>query len=462
MLAPCRSTSIVKAPSSPRRSAPSNSSSPTDGTVPPSVPQRPLRNGSCRIIDDLRRPVEATDRRRLRPVGAALARPIRSRTTSSAKRSLADELKGLDESAALAVALGVAMRQRHSTCVTKCVARWTDHRLPRQLACSSCGTTGGDPSVSHHFDSAADRADGRINPCDLYAFPAAPGTSADLALRVRFTEPDDNGRQQVQVRRADGPAARHGTDGTALGQGRTGAVFPLGGNGLAWAGLAADPFNGDGIAIATFLQALTQGRYTPQAFTAAPSNTFAGRDVTAIALQLPDATLGGTRVALWARISLHGHGPQRQVSRIGQAMLRPLFFNPPDTEAQLDSLNAGAPTGDRATHGQRVRHLAATAARLAGLADPDGHAERVVAAFLPDVLGYRPGQPATFHPGGGNGRALGEDAFDIAVAVLAGSTLGTACVPRLATPAFPYLSGSQPADLPPLADYFRSPQAPGR
>jgi hypothetical protein len=32
--------------------------------------------------------------------------------------------------------------------------------------------------VSHHFDSAADRADGRINPCDLYAFPAAPGTSA--------------------------------------------------------------------------------------------------------------------------------------------------------------------------------------------------------------------------------------------------------------------------------------------
>src|SRR6266566_5144260 len=455
MLAPCRSTSIVKAPSSPRRSAPSNSSSPTDGTVPPSVPQRPLRNGSCRLIDDLRRPVEATDRRRLRPVGAALARPIRSRTTSSAKRSLADELKGLDESAALAVALGVAMRQRHSTCVTKCVARWTDHRLPRQLACSSCGTTGGGPSVSHHFDSAADRADGRINPCDLYAFPAAPGTTAlivtvnpdagrsspttfrpdalyefvvasnggtseDLALRVSFTEPDDNGRQQVQVRRADGPA------------------------------------------VPTFLQALTQGRYTPQAFTAAPSNTFAGRDVTAIALQLPDATLGGTRVALWARISLHGHGPQRQVSRIGQAMLRPLFFNPPDTEAQLDSLNAGAPTGDRATHGQRVRHLAATAARLAGLADPDGHAERVVAAFLPDVLGYRPGQPATFHPGGGNGRALGEDAFDIAVAVLAGSTLGTACVPRLATPAFPYLSGSQPADLPPLADYFRSPQAPGR
>jgi len=350
--------------------------------------------------------------------------------------------------------------------------------------------------MSHHFDSAADRADGRINPCDLYAFPAGPettalvltvnpdsgrsspttfrpdalyefvvasngGTSEHIVLRVTFTEPDENGQQQVRVRRASDPAARHGAAGTLLGEGRTGEVFPLSGNGLAWAGIAADPFNGDGIAIGTFLQALTEGRYTPEVFTAAPNNAFAGRDVTAIALQLPDATLGSTRVALWARISLDGHTHPRQVSRIGQAMLRPLFFNPPDTEAQLDTLNAGAPTADRDTHGERVRRIATTVARLAGLADPDGHAERVVAACLPDVLTYRPGQPAAIHPRPGNGRALGDDAFDIAVGVLAGSTLGNACAPRLATPGFPYLSAPQPADLPPLADYFRSPQASG-
>jgi hypothetical protein len=353
--------------------------------------------------------------------------------------------------------------------------------------------------VSHHFDSAADRADGRINPCDLYAFPAARGTTAliltvnpdagrsspttfrpdalyefvvasnggtgeDLALRVTVTEPDDTGRQQVRILRADGPAARHGTAGTLVGQGRTGAVFPLSDNGLAWAGLAADPFNGDGIAIGSFLQALTEGRYAPEAFTDDPSNTFAGRDVTAIALQLPDAAFGSTRIALWARISLigDGHTQQQQVSRIGQAMLRPLFFNPPDTEAQLDALNAGAPATDQDAHGERVRHIAATAAHLAGLSDPDGHAERVAAAFLPDVLTYRPGQPAAFYPGDGNGRALGDDAFDIAVGVLAGSTLGDACTPRQATPAFPYLSAPQPADLPPLADSFRSPPAAGR
>ena len=346
--------------------------------------------------------------------------------------------------------------------------------------------------MSHHFDSAADRDDGRINPCDLYAFPAAPGTSAliltvnpdagrsspttfrpdalyefvvasdggiseDIVLRVTFTEPDDKGQQQVRVHRASGPTTRHGTAGTPLGDGRTGEVFSLEGNGLAWAGLAADPFTADGTAIGMFLQGLREERYTPEVFAASPSNAFAGRDVTAIALQLPDAALGGTRIALWARISMDG--PQRQVSRIGQAMLRPLFFNPPDTEAQLNTLNAGAPAADQETHGERVRRIAGTAARLAELADPDIHAERVAAAFLPDVLTYRPGQPAAFYPGDGNGRALGDDAFDIAVAFLAGSTLGNACAPRLATPAFPYLSAPQPADLPPLADFFRSPQA---
>jgi hypothetical protein len=217
--------------------------------------------------------------------------------------------------------------------------------------------------MSHHFDSPAALADGRINPCDLYAFPAAPGTTAliltvnpdagrsspttfrpdalyelamasnggtreDLAFRVTFTDPDDTGRQQVQVRRANGPAAGHGTDGILLGEDRTGAVFPLDGNGLAWAGVGADPFTGDGVALGKFLQGLSEGHYTPEVFSAAPSNIFAGRDVTAIALQLPNAALGSNWIALWGRISLDGDGPLRQVSRIGQPMLRPLFFNP--------------------------------------------------------------------------------------------------------------------------------------
>jgi hypothetical protein len=112
--------------------------------------------------------------------------------------------------------------------------------------------------------------------------------------------------------------------------------------------------------------------------------------------------------------------------------------------------------------GERVRRLAGTASRLAGLPDPDAHAARVAAAFLPDVLTYRPGRPAAFHPGDGNGWALGDDADDVAVAVLAGSTLADAATPRQATPAFPYLSAPQPADLPPLIDDLRSEQDASR
>lgn len=63
-----------------------------------------------------------------------------------------------------------------------------------------------------------------------------------------------------------------------------------------------------------------------------------------------------------------------------------------------------------------------------------------MAAFLPDVVPYQPGVPAAFAVGGGNGRALDDDSFDIAVEVLAGSRLGNASTPRPATPAFPYLS----------------------
>jgi hypothetical protein len=241
-------------------------------------------------------------------------------------------------------------------------------------------------------------------------------------------------------------SARHGTEGTLLGEGYTGEVFPLAVGGLAWAGLAADPFTADGIALAGFLAGLASGQYDPGVFTSAPSNIFAGRDVTAVALQVSDADLGGTRIVVWARISLFGHAPQLQVSRIGQAMLRPLFFSPPDPESE--TLNAGAPASDMDAHGKRVLSIAGAAARLAGLADPDAHADQVLAAFLPDLVRYEPGQLASFQPGRGSGRAFDDDTFDIAVADLAGPTLGNASVPRPPTAEFPYLSAPRPAELP--------------
>ena len=52
--------------------------------------------------------------------------------------------------------------------------------------------------MSHHFDSPTALADGRINPCDLYVFPDAPGTSA-LILTVN----PDAGRSSPSTFRPD-------------------------------------------------------------------------------------------------------------------------------------------------------------------------------------------------------------------------------------------------------------------
>src|SRR5260370_1037049 len=153
-----------------------------------------------------------------------------------------------------------------------------------------------------------------FRPDALYEFALASdgGTTEDIALRITFTDPDDAGQQQIRVLRADGPAARNGAAGTLLGEGHAGEVFSLTGDGLAWAGLAADPFTADGAAIGVFLQALSEGRYTPHVFTASPSNAFAGRHVTPITLQLPDAAFGSTRPSPSARINAFDHVPQRQ------------------------------------------------------------------------------------------------------------------------------------------------------
>lgn len=355
--------------------------------------------------------------------------------------------------------------------------------------------------MSHHFDSPTAIADGRLNACDLYAFPTAPGrsallltinpdagrsspttlrdealyefviatdggTSEDLAFRIRAEEPREDGTQRVQVVRATGETSRSGIEGDHLGTGELGTPFDLTGGGTAWIGHAADPFFADGAALAQFLQAAHSGRYEPAIFTSAPHNLFASRNVTALLLDLPDDQLGdGGPLAVWGRISLYGHAPQQQVSRIGQPMLRPLFFPVPgpDTEA----LNAGRPGTDRGTHGDAVTRTAAAIARLAGIDNVDEHAAHVADAFLPDVLRYQPGARARFHPGKGalaqaddseppfgNGRAIYDDAFAIAIAMLTGSVITAPVEGPAVEDTPPFLPPADSSDLPALADLF--------
>lgn len=349
--------------------------------------------------------------------------------------------------------------------------------------------------VSHHFDSPTAIEDGRINLCDVFVFPGEPGTTvliltvnpdaglsspatlrpeavhefaiatdggvvADLALRVRVDEPDARGVQSVRVLRAEGDELADAAAGRPLGSGRTGALLELDlGRGLppgrAWAGLSADPFSADGAALAGFLQAAGQGRWAPELFDGG-SDLFAGRDVTAVALQVPDALLGDGRVSVWGQITLVGHAPPRRVSRMGQPMLRPLFFPVPGSDTE--ELNAGDPTTDRDRYRERVT---AAVDRLRDLAGGDRAAAAVVAdAFLPDVLRYRAGERSGWSPGRDAGRGLGDDVFAAALLAVTGRPLGTRTPPAAPQAAFPHLSAPHRSELPPLAELFGLRTAP--
>jgi Domain of unknown function (DUF4331) len=253
--------------------------------------------------------------------------------------------------------------------------------------------------MSHHFDSPTAIEDGRLNLCDLYAFPSssdtstliltinpdagrsspttfrpdalyefviasAVGTVEDQAFRLVFTDPEADGHQRMQVLHAQGEKSRGGVDGRPLGAGPADEIFPLEGGGLAWFGSAADPFWADGLALFQFIGALEAGDYRPEIFGAEPGNIFAGRNVTAIALHLPNATFGAPAVSLWARISLYGHAEQKQVGRFGNPMVRPLFFPIPGPDTE--ELNAGSPATDGETHAARLEGVAARLAHPAG------------------------------------------------------------------------------------------------
>jgi Domain of unknown function (DUF4331) len=339
--------------------------------------------------------------------------------------------------------------------------------------------------MSHHFDTPTAIEDGRLNLGDLYAFPDTPGRSAlvvtanpdagrsspttfrpdalyefviasdggtreDRAFRMSFSEPGADGNQDMQVRYAQGPSSRSGTAGAELGAGRTGETFELSNGGSAWFGLAQDPFWGDAPALFAFTHGLAENQYRPELFTGSPRNLLAGRNVTAIALQIPDDTFGGAEVAVWARISLYGHAPQRQVSRAANPLLRSFFF--PQPGPATEALNAASPADDVASYGEMVRQAALHVAELSQAASPDQHAATVAAAFLPDQLRYRPGQPAHFAPGTGNGRSLHDDAFGATLSLMVGRPLGVSASPHPVIPDFPHLAPAGHDDLPALAD----------
>ncbi len=332
--------------------------------------------------------------------------------------------------------------------------------------------------MSHHFDTPTGREDPRLNLCDLYLFPGAPGTTAmamtvnpsaipgtapfrdeglyvfrfdtdgdareDVSFKVRFGDLVHRGTgshpgQAIEVRRATGADAGRGTDGEVLAKGVTFEITAGNDGMLAYAGVTRDVFAGDGTALEAYEAAFAQGKYTPEAFQN-HANLFAARHIAVIVVEVPTELIGKGLVHGWATISLSGHAPQTQVARWGLPLLTHLFIRDPQMR---EDFNRTAPSGDNDPFTRRIADVVRETTRRAGTAaDPASYAQRLVARFGTLTLPYQLGTAASFDYTGFNGRAMADDVMDVMLSLMANTALGDGVAPdpALIHADFPYFS----------------------
>jgi hypothetical protein len=319
--------------------------------------------------------------------------------------------------------------------------------------------------AADHLDAPTVKTDGRIDINDVYVFqgqnasntalvmtlnPAAgvlspttfrPGalyefkidtginTVEDIALRVKFGGVRADGSQAISVYRADGSKATSSAGGTPIGKGSTNQSISLAGGGHAWAGLADDPFFFDLARFQTFKATLLGGsladlgglvdctRTNP-----APTDFFLGFNGSAIVIELPDSALGST-IRVWGETSIEENGVRTQVERMGLPTINTVFNH---TNATKDAYNRAEPRNDVANYSDDVSGVVELITSLAGTAaDPEAYGDAIAGVLLPDVITYNTSQPANF--AALNGRALSDDVIDVALSVVANTTL-TDCV----------------------------------
>jgi energy-converting hydrogenase Eha subunit F len=167
-----------------------------------------------------------------------------------------------------------------------------------------------------------------------------------------------------------------------------------------FAGVRSDPFFADADG------ALHGFQWTGQ-------DTFAGKNILSIALDVPNDMLGpGPEIGVWATVSLHRDGQLVQMDRGGHPTINP-FINPDDKK---DEYNARQPVDDVANYLEPWSKL---------LEDKGGysHDEAVAQAriVLPDILRYNRDQQATYP----NGRLLTDDVYSARFAWLTNGQVGS-------------------------------------
>ena len=162
--------------------------------------------------------------------------------------------------------------------------------------------------------------------------------------------------QDYTIKRSTGASARtNGWVGTTVAHGTTTTykrpslrIAHISGGGKAFAGVRDDPFFFDLPGFVEFKKQLLAGStdlgVLLGGFTGV--DTFKGTNVSSIAIEVPNARLGGTgkTVGIWATVLQRSHGIYQQVERMGRPAINTVFNN---TNAEKEAANRLRPSDDR-------------------------------------------------------------------------------------------------------------------
>jgi hypothetical protein len=221
-------------------------------------------------------------------------------------------------------------------------------------------------------------------------------TQADVAFSFVFSE-SSGGAQTGTVYYARGSQAREPEPvGKVLIEG-----IPVGFDAMVkpveagecrlFIGVRSDPFFADG-----------EGAFHDFQFTG--DDTFAGKNVLTMALEVPDDMLGpGPEIAVWCTASVRRDGDLVQVDRYGNPSFNPFFV-----DELKNKFNAGHPADDVADFLEPWSEL------LESRGYPADVARETALTVLPDVMHYNRTRPAHYP----NGRVLTDDVYDMRMAFL--------------------------------------------
>ena len=246
----------------------------------------------------------------------------------------------------------------------------------------------------------------------------------DLAYVWRFGSPNGQGAQTYTVTRYTGANARSQAHGVKIAWGSTGGsgIGTAKGNAKVFAGVRSDPFFFD---LTGFIGTVFKiGTDNLDVLDGNHSDFFAGLNTNAVVLEVPDDSIGATKIGVWGQTTYWANGQWNAGDQMGRPAINTVFNNAlvdPNAGQTKNRFNATPPSQQRtAFNGLFKNNIVATLTNINqvlgtddafGCSDYDaGTAGAIANILLPDVLTY---DTSTAAAGPLNGRALSDDVIDV-------------------------------------------------